>query len=254
VLSGRGLCDGPIPRPEESYRLWCVFECDQVKINILDTCCEFFSLVQCLCCQVEVSATGRSLVQRSPTDCVVWVWSSENKQPRQLLWIFFSCTVFLLSGRGLCDGPIPRPEESYRLWCVSECDQVKINSTGAPQSESFLCSPVTKMTIFFVLYQVMEHRWNEIDRGKRKYSVEKPVPSSLSPPKILHRLAQDRTRASTVGGRRLTAWAMAPPFRSVYVIWHLWKWNKWSNAAYWKAVSVSLVCVLTSVQLRRLTF
>jgi hypothetical protein len=28
-------------------------------------------LVQCLCCQVEVSAMGRSLVQRSPTDCGV---------------------------------------------------------------------------------------------------------------------------------------------------------------------------------------
>jgi hypothetical protein len=28
VLSGRGLCDGPIPRPEESYRLWCVLVCD----------------------------------------------------------------------------------------------------------------------------------------------------------------------------------------------------------------------------------
>jgi hypothetical protein len=40
VLSGRGLYDGPIPRPEESYRLWCVSECDQVKINNLDTCCE----------------------------------------------------------------------------------------------------------------------------------------------------------------------------------------------------------------------
>jgi hypothetical protein len=40
VLSGRGLCDVPIPRPEESYRLWCVSECEQVKINILDTCCE----------------------------------------------------------------------------------------------------------------------------------------------------------------------------------------------------------------------
>jgi hypothetical protein len=36
----------------------------------------FFSLVQCLCCQVEVSATGRSLVQRSHTDCGV----SENDQ------------------------------------------------------------------------------------------------------------------------------------------------------------------------------
>jgi hypothetical protein len=40
VLTGRGLCDGPIPRPEESHRLWCVSECDQVKINNLDTCCE----------------------------------------------------------------------------------------------------------------------------------------------------------------------------------------------------------------------
>jgi hypothetical protein len=28
-------------------------------------------LVQCLCCQVEVSATGRSLIQRSPTECGV---------------------------------------------------------------------------------------------------------------------------------------------------------------------------------------
>jgi hypothetical protein len=40
VLSGRGLCNGLITRPEESYRLWCVSECDQVKINNLDTCCE----------------------------------------------------------------------------------------------------------------------------------------------------------------------------------------------------------------------
>jgi hypothetical protein len=42
--------------------------------------------------------------------------------------MFVSYTVFVLSGRGLCDGPIPRPEESYLLWCVSECDQVKINT------------------------------------------------------------------------------------------------------------------------------
>jgi hypothetical protein len=38
VLSG--LCDVPIPPPEESYRLWCVSERDQVKINNLDTYCE----------------------------------------------------------------------------------------------------------------------------------------------------------------------------------------------------------------------
>jgi hypothetical protein len=40
VLSGRGLCDGPIPRPEESYRLWCVSQCDQVEINNIDAYCE----------------------------------------------------------------------------------------------------------------------------------------------------------------------------------------------------------------------
>ena len=28
VLSGRGLCDGPIPRPEECYPLWYVIVCD----------------------------------------------------------------------------------------------------------------------------------------------------------------------------------------------------------------------------------
>jgi hypothetical protein len=45
---------------------------------------------------------------------------------------FFSRTVFVLSDRGLCDGPIHRPGESYRLWCVSECDQVKIKTTSTP--------------------------------------------------------------------------------------------------------------------------
>jgi hypothetical protein len=29
VLSGRGLCDELITRPEESYRLWCVYQCDR---------------------------------------------------------------------------------------------------------------------------------------------------------------------------------------------------------------------------------
>jgi hypothetical protein len=36
----------------------------------------------------------------------------------------FVVSVVCLSGRGLCDGPIPRPEESYRLWCVIVWDQI----------------------------------------------------------------------------------------------------------------------------------
>jgi hypothetical protein len=34
-------------------------------------------------------------------------------------WMSASCECCVLSGRGLCDELIPRPEESYRLWCVS---------------------------------------------------------------------------------------------------------------------------------------
>jgi hypothetical protein len=29
-----------------------------------------------------------------------------------------SCECSVLSGRGLCDGLVPCPEESYRVWCV----------------------------------------------------------------------------------------------------------------------------------------
>ena len=37
-------------------------------------------------------------------------------------WMFVSCECCELPGRSLCDGPIPRSEESYRLWCVNACD------------------------------------------------------------------------------------------------------------------------------------
>jgi len=37
-------------------------------------------------------------------------------------WMFVCCECCVLSGRGLCDELITRPEESYRLWCVVMCD------------------------------------------------------------------------------------------------------------------------------------
>ena len=36
--------------------------------------------------------------------------------------MFVCCKCCVLSGRGLCDELITRPEESYRLWCVVVCD------------------------------------------------------------------------------------------------------------------------------------
>ena len=37
----------------------------------------------------------------------------------------------MLSGRGLCDELITRPEESYRLYCVVVCD-LETSRMGAP--------------------------------------------------------------------------------------------------------------------------
>ena len=37
-------------------------------------------------------------------------------------WLFVSCDCCVLSGRGLCDKLITRPDESYRLCCVVEYD------------------------------------------------------------------------------------------------------------------------------------
>jgi hypothetical protein len=37
--------------------------------------------------------------------------------------MFVCCECCVLSGRGLCDEMITRPEESYRLWPVVVCDQ-----------------------------------------------------------------------------------------------------------------------------------
>ena len=37
-------------------------------------------------------------------------------------WMFVCYEYCVLSGRGLCDELITHPEESYRLYCVVECD------------------------------------------------------------------------------------------------------------------------------------
>jgi hypothetical protein len=37
-------------------------------------------------------------------------------------WMFVCCECCVLSGRGLCNGLITRPEESYWLCCVIVCD------------------------------------------------------------------------------------------------------------------------------------
>jgi hypothetical protein len=46
-------------------------------------------------------------------------------------WIFVCCECRVLSGRGLCEKLITRPEESYQLCCVAVCD-LETSRIGAP--------------------------------------------------------------------------------------------------------------------------
>jgi len=61
---------------------------------------------------------SRGLRRSSATARLLRLWV----RLRPEAWIFFCCACYVLSGRGLCDELIPRPEESYRVWCVVVCD------------------------------------------------------------------------------------------------------------------------------------
>jgi len=54
-----------------------------------------------------------------------WVWIPPGA------WIFVCCVCRVLSGTGLCDELITRPEESNRLCCVFVCD-LETPRIGAP--------------------------------------------------------------------------------------------------------------------------
>jgi len=56
--------------------------------------------------------------------CVIRLTSLRraDHSSRGVLWKSVCCECCVLSGRGLCDGLITRPEETYRLG-VSECDR-----------------------------------------------------------------------------------------------------------------------------------
>ena len=44
--------------------------------------------------------------------------------------MFVCCECCVLSGRGLCDEMITRPEESYQMWCAVESD-LDLKNEGA---------------------------------------------------------------------------------------------------------------------------
>jgi len=67
--------------------------------------------------------------------------------------MFVCCECRVLSGRGLCDELITRPEESYRLWCVVVCDvetsrMRKLWPTGGCCAQNKNCNEIYVKELF----------------------------------------------------------------------------------------------------------
>ena len=58
----------------------------------------------------------------------------------------------MLSGRGLCDELITRPEESYRLWCVVVCD-LETSKIGVPYTYDISSLRVNDLTLILLTWR-----------------------------------------------------------------------------------------------------
>ena len=67
-------------------------------------------------------------------------------------WIFVCCKCRVLSGRGLCDELITRPEESYRLCCVVVCD-LETSRIGAPYKYDVSNLRVNDLTLILLTWR-----------------------------------------------------------------------------------------------------
>ena len=93
-----------------------------------ETCCwlsiskeTHFTKVRSLVCR---SHWPRGLRRRSSAARLLRLWVRIPPGT----WMFVCCECCVLSCRGLCDGLITRPEESYRLWRVVVFGQETSNS------------------------------------------------------------------------------------------------------------------------------
>ena len=83
--------------------------------------CFFFSCIFYIFSDSTVARRSqwpRGLRRRSAASRLLRSWVRIPPGP----WMCVCCECCVLSGRGLCDELITRPEESYRLWCVVVCD------------------------------------------------------------------------------------------------------------------------------------
>ena len=77
----------------------------------------------------------------------------------------------MLSGRGLCDELITRPEDSYRLCCVRVCD-LETSRMGAPyvyDISSLKVNNVIYIYIYIYIYDISRLRVNTLKYIKFRF-------------------------------------------------------------------------------------
>jgi len=94
---------------------------------------------------VTRSLWSRGLRRRSAAARLLRPWV--RIPPGAWMFVCYECRV--LSGRGLCDELITRPEESYRLWCVVVCDLEEPQEWG--HDPRWVAAPQRKKKSLFLL-------------------------------------------------------------------------------------------------------
>ena len=112
------------------YECVCNLSCPECKVHALyyivmcDLSLPYFST---LSHKGRRSQWPRGLRRRSAATCLLRSWVRIPPGA----WMFVCCECCVLSGRGLCDKLITRPEESYLLWCVVVCDLENLKNEEA---------------------------------------------------------------------------------------------------------------------------
>jgi len=114
----------------------------QAKYSRKSSNVAFYAMYIC----VRLSQWPRGLRRRSAAARLLRSWVGIPPGS----WMFVCCECCLLSGRGLCDELITRPEDSYRLWCVVVCD-LETSRIGAPY-----------IYIYIYIYDISSLRVNDL--------------------------------------------------------------------------------------------
>ena len=87
------------------------------------------------------------------------------------------CECCVLSGRGLCDGLITRPEGSHRLWCVAVCD---LETSWMRRPRHVLGRSATGSTLVLIFFVRLSVRPNNVPQQWINHSDEGPYFRSVS--------------------------------------------------------------------------